>query len=115
MFGQSTAAIALFTEPPAVDSRGSSAGLALLLRSDNLGSIGDSVRTRCPGPSQSDVLGAGALAHGTIPLTQLGAPTLQWTAASTRAFSRNGYAGSRQGQLQLDLQLVKRSVQVVRG
>jgi len=105
----------LFTEPPGVDSRGSAAGLTLLLRSDDFGSLGDSVRTRCPGPSQPDVLGAGALAHGTIPLTELGAPALRWTAASRRAFSRNGYAGSRQGALRLDLQLVKSSVLVVRG
>jgi hypothetical protein len=105
----------LFTEPPDVDSRGNETGLVLLLRSDDFGSLADTVRTRCPGPSQSDVLGAGSLAHGSIPLADLGAPALDVTAGSTRVFTKNGYAGSRRGQLQLELQLVKSSVHVVRG
>jgi hypothetical protein len=105
----------LFAEPPVVDSRGTDAALVLLLRSDDLGSLGDTVRTRCPGPSQSDVLGGGSLAHGSIPFEQLGARALQVTAASTRAFARNGYSGARRGQVRLDLELVKSSVNVVRG
>jgi hypothetical protein len=105
----------LFAEPPTVDARGSSAGLTLLLRSDGLASLGDSVRTRCPGPTEADVLGSGALAHGTIPRAVLGDPVLRWTAGSLRAFSRNGYAGSRSGRIEVDLQLVGRSVRVVRG
>src|SRR5256885_3105633 len=75
----------------------------------------DTLRTRCPGPAQSDVLGGASLAHGSIALDELGAGTLQVTAASTRAFSRNGYAGSRRGQLRLDLELVDSRVHVVRG
>jgi hypothetical protein len=110
-----TCSDSLFTEPPVVDSRDSQRGLVLLLRSDELGSLADTVRTRCPGPSQSDVLGAGSLAHGSIPFAALGAPALEVTAASTRAFAGNGYAGSRRGQLRLELQLVRRTVHVVRG
>ena len=48
----------LFTEPPVVDSRSAAGGLVLLLRSDDLGSLADTLRTRCPGPSQPDVLKA---------------------------------------------------------
>jgi hypothetical protein len=105
----------LFTEPPVIDSRATDGGLVLLLRSDDLGSLADSVRTRCPGPSQSDVLGGGSLAHGTIPFAQLGTGPLQVTAVSTRVFARNGYAGARRGRLLLDLELVDSSVNVVRG
>jgi hypothetical protein len=106
---------ALFTEPPVIDSRGAAGGLVLLLRSDDLSSLADTLRTRCPGPSQSDVLGGASLAYGTIPTAELGAGTLRVKAASKRAFARNGYAGSRSGELLLDLELVKSTVRVVRG
>jgi hypothetical protein len=105
----------LFTEPPFVDSRAAASGLFLLLRSNGLGSPADTLRTRCPGPSQADVLGGASLAHGIVPAAQLGAGTLRVKVASKRAFARNGYAGSRNGELQLDLELVKTGVRVGRG
>lgn len=105
----------LFTEPPVVDSRGASGGLVLLLRSDALGSLADTLRTRCPGPSQADVLGGASLAHGIIPAAQLGARAIRVKAASRRPFASDGYAGSRSGELVLDLELVKSGVRVVRG
>jgi hypothetical protein len=105
----------LFTEPPVVDSRRAAGGLVLLLRSDDLSSLADALRTRCPGPSQSDVLGGASLAHGLIPAAELGAGTLRVKAASRRAFASNGYAGSRSGEFLLDLELVKSGVRVVRG
>jgi hypothetical protein len=105
----------LFTEPPAIDSRGAARGLALLLRSNDLGSPADTVRTRCPGPSQADVLGGASLAHALIPTADLGSGTLRVRAVSKRAFARNGYAGSRSGELLLDLELIESGVRLVRG
>jgi hypothetical protein len=105
----------LFTEPPVVDARSTDDRLVLLLRSDDLGSPSDTLRTRCPGPSQSDVLGGASLAHGSIAFAGLGANTVQVAATSMRAFSRNGYAGSRRGQLRIDLELDDSRVRVVRG
>jgi hypothetical protein len=103
---------ALFAEPPIVDSRSSRKGLVLLLRSDDLGSPSDTLRTRCPGPSQSDVLGDSSLAYGSIPFGALGARRVHVTAGADRTFAKNGYAGSRHGRLELDLELVKSRVSV---
>jgi hypothetical protein len=105
----------VFAEQPYIDARSSDTAVVLLLRSSELGSIGDALRTRCPGPSQPDVLKRGSLAHGSIPLAALGAEALEVVAGSTRTFSRNGYAGSRHGQLQLQLELARSRVYVVRG
>ncbi len=105
----------LFTEPPVMDSRSTRKDVVLLLRAGDLGSVADSLRTRCPGPSQSDVLKRGSLAHGSIAREALGSETLPVTLGSTRAFSRSGYVGSRHGQLQLQLGLVRSRVYVVRG
>jgi hypothetical protein len=102
----------LFAEPPIVDSRSSRKGLVLLLRSDDLGSPSDTLRTRCPGPSQSDVLGDSSLAHGAIPFGALGAPRIHVTAGADRMFAKNGYTGARHGRLELDLELVKSRVSV---
>ena len=105
----------LFTEPPVIDSRATKTALVLLLRSDELGSLADTLRTRCPGPSQPDVLKEASLAHGSIPFESVGSPAVQVPAGSTRAFARNGYSGSRRGQLRLDLELVKSRLYTVRG
>jgi hypothetical protein len=105
----------LFAEPPIIDSRSSSRDLTLLVRSGDLGALGDTLRTRCPGPSQADVLRRGSLGHGSVPLTAVGGPVLDVPLASTRTFSKNGYAGARRGQLELTLQLTRSRVYVVRG
>ena len=52
----------LFTEPPVLDFRTKRSALVLLLRSNDLGSLADTIRTTCPGPSQTDVLQQGSLA-----------------------------------------------------
>jgi hypothetical protein len=111
-FSDSSCSDSLFAEPPVVDSRSSRQGLVLLLRSDDLGSPSDTLRTRCPGPSQSDVLGDSSLAHGGIPFGVLGNPRLHVTAGADRTFAKNGYTGSRHGRLELDLELVKSRVSV---
>jgi hypothetical protein len=105
----------LFTEPPIIDSRSTRKQLVLLVRSGDIGSLGDTLRTRCPGPSQADVLRRGSLAHGGIPLEAVGRTSLQVPLGSTLSFSKNGYAGSRHGQLQLQLELVGAQVYVVKG
>ena len=110
-----TCSDSLFTEQPYIDARSDDKAVVLLLRSFELGSLGDSLRTRCPGPSQQDVLKRASLAHGSIPLASLGSRALDVTAGSTRTFSRSGYSGSRSGQLQLRLELARSRVYVVRG
>jgi hypothetical protein len=105
----------LFTEPPIIDSRSTRKQLVLLVRSGDIGSLGDTLRTRCPGPSQSDVLRRGSLAHGGIALAAVGGKTIQVSLGSTLSFSKNGYAGSRHGQLQLQLELVRTRIYVVKG
>jgi hypothetical protein len=105
----------MFTKPPFIDARSTGRSVVLLLRSSEPGPPGDTLRTRCPGPSQSDVLGRASLAHGRIPLAGLGGKGLDVSVGSGRTFSRNGYAGSRQGALALRLELVRSRVYVVRG
>ena len=110
-----TCSDSLFAEQPDIDVRSNARAVVLLLRSFELGSPGDSIRTRCQGPSQQDVLGRASLAHGSIPLAALGARQLQVRAGSTRSFSRSGYSGSRSEQLVMRLELVRARVYVVRG
>jgi hypothetical protein len=105
----------LFAEQPDLDVRSDRRAVVLLFRSFELGSPGDALRTRCPGPSQEDVLGRASLAHGSIPLRDLGERALEVVAASTRSFSRSGYTGSRSGQLLARLALADARVYVVRG
>jgi hypothetical protein len=105
----------LFAEQPYIDARSTSTAVVLLLRSFELGSLGDSLRTRCPGPSQQDVLERASLAHGSVPVAALGSDRLDVALGSTRTFSGSGYAGSRSGQLQLRLELARSRVHVVRG
>ena len=112
---QSFASWTLFAEQPDIDVRSDARAVVLLLRSFELGSPGDALRTRCPGPSQGDVLGRASLAHGSVPLAALGGHRLDVVAGSTRSFSRGGYTGSRSGQLVLHLELAHARVYVVRG
>jgi hypothetical protein len=65
----------------------------------------DLLRSRCPGPSQADVFGAGSIARATIPLRDLGRPRLRVTLTRGGAFSAPGYAGTRHAALTLDLRL----------
>lgn len=68
----------------------------------------DVLRTHCPGPSTSEVLGgAPGLVQGTIPTRRLGARRLTVTLTGTGAFTRDGYAGARQGSVTLDLVRVR--------
>jgi hypothetical protein len=110
-----TCADSLFAEQPYIDARSDDKAVVLLLRSFELGTLGDSLRTRCAGPSQQDVLKRAALAHGSIPLPALGSKRLEVVAGSARTFTRSGYTGSRGGQLRLGLELARSRVYVVRG
>jgi hypothetical protein len=105
----------LFAEQPDIEVRSDAHVVMLLLRSFELGSPGDALRTRCPGPSQEDVLGRASLAHGSIPLIALGRRRIDVPSGSQRSFSRSGYIGSRSGQLVLRLELASARVYVVRG
>jgi hypothetical protein len=105
----------LFTEPPVIDFRTTRSQVVLLLQSNDLGSLADTIRTRCPGPAQTDVLEEGSLAHGSIPLAAVGSRALPVAAGSNRTFARNGYTGSRHGELRLDLELVRSHVYTTGG
>jgi len=68
----------------------------------------DPVRTRCPGPSQLDVLGESpVLARGTVSAGSLGAQQLAVTLSAGGAFTGSAYAGQRGGSIVLDLALVR--------
>lgn len=67
----------------------------------------DLLRSRCPGPLATDVVGAKPLAHGSIDLRQLGSRRLVVTLRNPGAFRSSGYAGSRGGSLTVVLRLVR--------
>jgi hypothetical protein len=67
----------------------------------------DSLRTRCPGPAEQDAIGRGALASGKIMLPTLGERRIRVLTTSARSFLGGGYAGSRHGQLEVSLELVR--------
>ena len=94
----------LFAEAPGVDVLRREGSLALAFRSS--GGLGeDSLRTRCPGPAEQDAIGNGSIALGKIGLAALGQRRLRVAATSARSFARGGYAGQRQGQLDVSLEL----------
>ena len=80
-------------------------GRRVSLRLDAAGAeVGDIFRTRCPGPSQFDVLGDLQPAEALFPIHSLGARTLQLVLTPPRGgFAAPGYEGSLSGQFRVDL------------
>jgi hypothetical protein len=74
----------------------------------------DVVRTRCPGPSEQDVLAGHSVAHGAIPLKALGRRRLQVVVSTARSFDGDGYAGTRRGRLVLTLERVRAAIVIER-
>jgi hypothetical protein len=68
----------------------------------------DELRTRCPGPTETETLARGSLAAGQLPLGELGARTLSVTMSRPGTFASGAYAGTRSGAL--DLQLVRTAI-----
>ncbi|MFL5910284.1 MAG: hypothetical protein ACJ768_06930 [Gaiellaceae bacterium] len=84
----------------------------LLGPSSQLG--GDAVRTRCPGPSQADLAGGGALASGRLDARTLGNNRIDLPLRTAGPLVGPGYAGSRSGEIVLHLRLRHAGAQVVR-
>jgi hypothetical protein len=68
----------------------------------------DGLRTRCPGPGESDTLARGSLAAGRIGLGRLGVRSLSVTLTRPGTFASGAYTGTRSGAL--TLRLVRRRI-----
>jgi hypothetical protein len=63
----------------------------------------DELRTRCPGPGSSEILGNRPLATGTVTVHDLGARRLTVVLSATGQFHGTAYAGLRSGSIVLTL------------
>src|SRR4029079_6684982 len=61
---------------PQVVAQAKGTNLVFHVDDENIGGIGDALRTRCAGPGVDDVVGRRPMLTGSVPLTQLGADTL---------------------------------------
>jgi hypothetical protein len=90
--------------------------IELTLTRDRGGFIGgglDVLRTRCPGPSRSDIFGESSLGVGRIPYAALGTPALRVTLQRTGGFLSSAYVGSRRGGVTVDLRLLRATARLV--
>jgi uncharacterized protein (DUF2141 family) len=62
--------------------------------SDASGSLGDPLRTRCPGPGLADVAPTGALASADVPLRTFAQRRVTLRLTRGRAYASDGYSGS---------------------
>ena len=68
----------------------------------------DPFRSACPGPAAADVLGSSdTLAHGSLPVRELGKRHLQIVVSGRNRFAAGSYAGSRSGGVTLGLRLMR--------
>lgn len=77
---------------------GSGDRFALVTSPDGFPSI-EYLRSYCPGPTTSDIVGSGSLATGALPLAALGDRHLTLTLSGSGAFHAIGYQGIRRGTL----------------
>jgi hypothetical protein len=82
---------------------------------DDISANQDPLRTRCPGPGLDTIVGAGATASGTIPLSGLGAPRIELVLGNPGRFAGLGYTGTRSGSIVITLLRTKVSGETVRG
>lgn len=75
--------------------------LLVRLGTDLLYAGEDPMRTRCPGPAGSDIVGSGSLASARLPLDELGSPTITLELTAGGGFSGEGYVGTRDGSMTL--------------
>lgn len=73
----------------------------------------DAVRTRCPGPLQTDMSAGGALAAGVLDPRTLGAKDIDLPLRTGGALVGPGYGGSRSGQIVLHLRLAHADQEVL--
>jgi hypothetical protein len=90
---------------PAPDFRADSAGtnLRFAVDGESIGGLGDLMRTRCPGPGLSDVVGQRPILAGTIPMSSIGSDQLQPTLTATGSFDTGAWTGSRGGSMNVTL------------
>jgi hypothetical protein len=108
---------AVLVEPPDLIARrlGTAPHMTVYLRPSDASSFADTLRARCPGPTQPDVLPGDVLARGRIALSRLGAPELPVTLGPTAgAFLGDGYSGERSGGVPLALRLVASDARIER-
>jgi hypothetical protein len=75
----------------------------------------DSLRDDCQGPSEDDVFTSKTpLATGSVPVTALGAKSLQTKLVAAGSFRAGAYTGSRSGEIDLQLALKRVRFRVVR-
>lgn len=70
----------------------------------------DTLRTDCPGPSESDVISESPVASGDVPLSKLAGETARIRLRTSSSFSSAAYQGTRSGEI--DLQLARTSIRV---
>ena len=107
----------VLVEPPDLLARrlGTAPYLSVYVRPSDISSFADTLRARCPGPTQPDVLPGDVLARGRIELTRLGAAQLPVTLGPTAgAFVGDGYSGERSGAVPLALRLVASDARIER-
>jgi hypothetical protein len=74
----------------------------------------DGFHTRCPGPLQQDLLGEGAFASGSIPVSALGRRSITVRLTQTASIADPALAGSIQPELTLTLTRVKVDSKVIK-
>jgi hypothetical protein len=77
--------------------------------------LADPLRTRCPGPTSADVLGAAPLASGSVPLSALRHATVTVDLARSAAYATGGYRGDFHAALRLVLRRRSVTEHVYRG
>jgi hypothetical protein len=114
--GDATCTDSVTTAFPGLDVSAVSRSLGLRLGASDEQGDTDWLRTRCPGPAQSDILAGGALAVGQIGLAALGKRALTVRLSRPGAFVSGAYRGTRSGALTLRLarRTVRESVRRVR-
>lgn len=100
----------VFADAPDVQVRRGAGRMAIVLTS-----AGDSVRTRCPGPTEDDATHTEVLARASFALRDVGRRVLPLGLGTPRTFSARGFSGTRRGTLPLELRLVDAQVVTGRG
>jgi hypothetical protein len=104
--GSATCTDTAGAQPPALDALTRGASVAIRLDSQDA-SFADELRTRCPGPTQDDVLGRRPLALGSVPVSALAGRHLRFAVRGARTFSGQDFSGSYSGGAVLQLRRLR--------
>jgi hypothetical protein len=109
--GGQTCADTVTAQPPALDAL--SHGTAVAVRFDSPdASVADQLRTRCPGPTEDDVIGAHSLAAGLASAYDLASDHPRIVIRGGRSFSGEGFSGSYRGGAVLEMRRVRADIRV---